>query len=209
MTLTNAYATLAAVKAELSIEDAKEDARIEAAISAASRRIDSYCNRFFWQDATVVAREFYPYDTNTVFTTDISTTTGLIVKVDNNLVGTFSTTLTIATEFILVPRNAAVEYPVRPFTQIRLTPEASTGFPASRSRPSVQVTAKFGWPAVPADVTRACVQESIMIFKGTSAALGVVSGLSDTGFSYRVRDGLHPLATELLKGYIKHEDEDG
>ena len=60
MAITNGYVTLAQVIAEMgtsSITD--KDARIEQAINSASRDIDNFAGRRFWQDPTVVAREYY------------------------------------------------------------------------------------------------------------------------------------------------------
>ena len=49
----NVYTTLADVRNSLQIEDSIDDAEIEAAILAASRMIDDYCQRFFYQEGSL------------------------------------------------------------------------------------------------------------------------------------------------------------
>ena len=201
MTITNGYAALDELSRELGITDSLSDAKLELAISATSRQIDSYCQRFFYQDTAVVARTYHPDDYLSLEVDDISTTTGLIVKVDSNDTGTFSTTLTITTNYILTPTNAADEWPVRPYTGIRIVDTGLSAFPMySSGRPSVEVTAKFGWPAVPEDVQKACLIQAAQLFKSSDALFG---GLSfDTGV-FRVRGSLNPMAEALLERYAK------
>lgn len=203
MALTNAYATLEQLKAELSIAeaDANYDTKLELAINAASRQIDGHCGRFFYQDTSVSTRSYFADDWECVSTDDISTTTGLVVKTDDNDDGTAETTLTITTNFILTPTNAAVSYPVEPYTGIRLVDSGVTAFPMSASgRPGVYVTAKFGWPAVPDDVTKACLVQATQLFKSSDAVFG---GLSFEAGILRVRDTLNPMAQALLDRYCK------
>jgi hypothetical protein len=135
-------------------------------------------------------------------TDDISTVTGLIVKTDTADTGAFDTTLTITTEFLVLPLNAADRVPVWPYTELRLVDVQS--FPMSRSgRPGVQVTAKFGWPAVPDDVTKATLIQAVQLFKANSAVFGGLS-FGDAGFM-RVREGLNPIAADLLRPYVRIE----
>jgi len=202
VTLTNCYVTLDAVKDELGRSDVSNDARIEAAINAASRQIDDYTGRRFWQDGSVVAREFYADDYSELISTveqpfDISTTTGLIVKLDTGDTGTFGTTLTINTHFILTPTNAGDDG--EPFTGIRLV-DSPNSFPMSSSgRPGVQITAKFGWASVPDPVNQACLIQSVLLYKATDAAMGGLS-FGDGAF-LRVRGGLNPIAQSLVDRY--------
>jgi hypothetical protein len=201
MALTNCYAALDDLQRELNISDSYSDIKLEAALSAASRQIDGYCGRFFYQDATVEVRTYHPDDYSMLEVDDISTTTGLIVKVDNDDDGTFETTLTIATNFILTPTNAEVSWPVQPYTGIRIVDSGVSSFPIHTSgRPSVQITAKFGWPAVPDDVFKACLIQAAQLYKSSDAVFG---GLNfDTGI-FRVRGPINPMAEALLERYCK------
>ena len=84
MTITNGYAALADLKAELGIFDTTDDDALELAIEAASRQCDDYTGRRFWQDGSVVARTYVPDDPYCLVVDDISTTTGLVVKIDDD-----------------------------------------------------------------------------------------------------------------------------
>lgn len=207
MAIVNGYCSLAQVRAELGSyagSDTSDDTRLEIAVAAASRQIDAYCGRRFWQDGTVVDREYDPEDAFCIRTDDISTTTGLVVKTDTGLDGAYSTTLALNTDFALKPQNAADEVPVRPFTEIRIISTSSSNayFPMWKTgRPTVRVTAKYGWPAVPDDVLRACLIQSVQLFKASDAVFGVLQ-MGD-GFATRVRSSLNPLAEALLDAYRK------
>jgi hypothetical protein len=200
VTVTNGYATLAQVRAELggtyAVSDTSDDTLIELSIEAASRQIDGHCGRRFFQDGTVASRTYVAEDTRCLEVDDISTTTGLVVKIDETGTGTYGTTLTINTDFLLLPLNAALEVPVEPYTEIHLTD--SYAFPRySSGRPGVQVTAKFGWPAVPDNIEKACIIQAIQLFKAKDAAFGIAT-LGDMGGGIRVQAGLNPIARALV-----------
>lgn len=199
------YCTTAEVKARLNITDATDDSIIGSAISGASRQIDGWCGRSFWQDATVVAREFYADSPTCLDLLDqpgeqpareVSTVTGLIVKTDGDGDGTFETTLTISTDFLLMPRNAADDG--RGFSEIHLV--GSGSFPRlSNGRAGVQITARFGWPAVPDDVNEACMIQAAQLFKMKDAAFGIAS--FGDGSAMRVGRNLNEQAKALLAPY--------
>jgi hypothetical protein len=176
--------------------------KMEAAINGAARQIDKYTGwpHGFWQDSTVVARELYADSADCLYVAEgISTTTGLIVKTDDDDDGTFETTLTITTNFILLPTNAADQSPVEPYTMIRLVDYATVGFPIHNSgRPGVQVTAKFGWPAVPDDIELANLIHAESLFK--ASATGTVQ-MGD-GFSSFV-PAMTKTVRDLLEGFCR------
>lgn len=204
MALTNAYCTVADLADELDMtagEAARLNGKLERAINAASRMIDKHCGRRFWQDGTVVDRQYDADNSICCYVDDISTTTGLIVKIDDDADGTFETTLTITTDFILLPYNAGDRNPVEPYTELRMVSDGIQRFPVwSNGRPGVQVTAKFGWPAVPDDVEKACLVQAAQLFKASDAIFGGVS-LGLDGSVLRVRSSMSPLAEALLEGY--------
>jgi hypothetical protein len=203
MSVTNGYCTLDQLKAESAIVDTTDDLRLEMCIGAASRQIDGFTGRRFWQDSAVKVREFYADNSRICYVDDISTATGLIVKVDSADNGFVSgdTTLTITSGFVLRPLNAADDVPVRPYTEIVLTSNAAAWFPVCADRPGVQVTAKFGWPAVPDDVTKACLIQANQLFKAQDAVFGGVT-LGEMG-ALRVRERMNPIAAALLEPYVK------
>ena len=200
--MTTTYTTTEAVINEIGgSTDPTIQAKVAAAISAASRRIDKRCGRRFWQDTAVVVREFYADDHDCLESRagqvmDISTATGLVVKIDSAGDGSFATTLTVGTDFILVDPNAGDDGEA--FTGIRMVGNQS--LPVLRNgRPGVQITAKFGWPTVPDDIATACLNQSVFLYKGPDAAMGGLS-FGDGAFM-RMRSGLNPIAEDLVKGY--------
>ena len=209
MAIVNGYCLLADYKTAVGISDTTDDTDIEQAIETASRQIDGIVGRGrkFWQDSTVVARTYYPSESNRVWVDDISTLTGLIVKVDQDDNGTFETTLTINTDFIVEPVNAAAEYPVRPYESIRLLNNALSSFPClSSGRPSVQVTAKFGWSAVPDAIERACINQAKTVFKGVDAQNDTVL-VSAEGFAVRL-PAVSTMTRVTLEQFVRYSEVD-
>lgn len=201
MTIVNGYATLPDLAAELGIQDADDDTRLDAAINAASRQIDAHTGRRFWQDATVKIREYHADDYYYAEVDDISTTTGLVVKIDTGDDGTFATTLTETTDFILHPLNAADETPVWPYDRIVLTD--THVFPVKTSRrPGLQVTARFGWPAVPDEVRQACLIQAKNLYKATSGTFSGFQLSNEAGIVMRT-PGLDAVALALLERFRK------
>jgi len=202
VTITNGYAALADLKAELGIFDTTDDDALELAIEAASRQCDDYTGRRFWQDGSVVARTYVPDDPYCLVVDDISTTTGLVVKIDDDDSGSYETTLTVNTDVVVWPPNAAAEYPVRPYTELHIVRSRSSYvWPTNVDAPSVQVTAKFGWPAVPEQVAKACMVQAMQLFKSKDAVFGAIA-MGD-GTSLRMKASLNPQAESLLAAYRK------
>lgn len=153
MAITNGYATRQNFKDLFAISGSTLDDEIDRAVEAASRLVDRYTHRRFWQDSTVVVRVYTPTDSQTLITDDISTTTGLVVKTDDNWDGTYENTWTEDDRtgsygYALEPANAGDDS--KPFTRLIALAGA---WP--RLRYGVQVTAKFGWAAVPTEVAQA------------------------------------------------------
>jgi hypothetical protein len=63
----------------------------------------------------------------------------------------------------------------------------------------VQITARWGWPAVPKPVLQAAQIQAVSIFKSADAPLGV-AGFGDIGV-VRLRQAMHPVAMSLLSQY--------
>lgn len=178
MALTDAYATVAEYKSRVTQEGPKEDANIEYILFAVSRFIDLQCNRFFTQDDTVQTRLYdgggslpitvtgsinienpYTYDAYSKFylPDDISTTTGLVVMIDNDGDFTPETVLTRDTHFWLGPWNAATGPEAEPWRWLQIKPNNGliTVWP-SHTR-SISVTAKFGWLTPPIAIKEATI----------------------------------------------------
>ena len=203
MTITNGYVTLDDVLAEVGgTGNPANDDRLEASVEAASRQIDDFTGRRFWQDAAPVVREFYTDDHRELISrvgqvVDISTAAGLIVQIDDGDDGTFNTTLNIGTQFVLTPPNALDDG--EPHTGIRLVDSANWLPMSTSGRPGVRITARFGWPSIPEPVRHACLIQSVLLYKATDAAMGGLS-FGDGAFM-RVRSGLNPIAQSLVERY--------
>ena len=188
------YTTTSLVKASLGIPSGttSEDAYIEDAIDAAEDEINNFCDRTFVADGSATARVYQPSTNVLVYTDDFYTTTSLVVKQDDSNDGTYGTTLTITSDFIVVG-NAA------PFNCIR---SVSSPFPRYTSnRPTVQVTAKWGYKtAVPSAVAQAALILSARLFQRRSSPLGVMAGVVNDFGPIRV-SRIDPDIQRLLAGY--------
>jgi hypothetical protein len=183
MAITNGYATLTEIKNYLSISDSTDNDLLEDLIESASRSIDRIANRRFYLDSSASARKYRAYSDIFVYTDDIGSTTGLVVAIDTNGNGTYSTTLTLDTDFILDPLTAASLG--RPYTQLTMVSNTQTwpifpGLTQNGLRPGVQVTAKWGWPSVPSDINMACLILAADLYKRKDAPGGIL-GLGDLG----------------------------
>lgn len=201
MAVTNGYTTTQTLAETLGINDTEDDFRLEAAINAASRQIDAHCGRRFWQDSEVKTRVYRAQDRMYVTVDDISTTAGLVVKLDEDDDGVYEITLTETTDFVLLPFNAADEVPAWPYSEVRLVDNYM--FPLYQSgRPTLEVTARFGWPAVPDDVTQACIIQARNQFKAPSGTLTGYQLSVETGVAVRTPT-MDPMAMALLQPYRK------
>lgn len=203
MAVVNGYATLAEAKGFLSISDSVDDTLLENMIESASRSIDRIANRRFYLDSTASARQYRVSSPVILYTDDIGTTTGLIVQTDDDGDGTFETTLTLNTDYIMDPLTALSLG--RPFTQVTVVSTSKTfpifpGLFQNGLRPGVQVTARFGWPSVPDDINQACLILTADLYKRKDSPGGIL-GLGDLG---AIR--MSPLGrdvTQIVRAYRK------
>ena len=196
MTITNGYCTLNELKEILRILDTVDDELLEARINEASRVIDQHCNRRFYADSTASARLFTSIDGNTIFVDDISSTTGLVVKSDSAGDGTYATTVA-ATDFQAEPLNAIVKG--NPITSIAA--RLAGAFSMAAVPAGCQVTAKWGWPAVPDPVHSACLILAGRLVKRGDSLLGV-AGFGELG-AITVR-AIDPDVERMLRPYRIH-----
>lgn len=183
MAITNGYATLTEIKTFLSISDNVDDTLLESMVEAASRSIDRIANRRFYLDANASARAYRVSSPIVLYTDDIGTTSGLIVKTDDDGDGTFETTLTLNTDYIMDPLTALDLG--RPYTQVTMVTNTQTfpifpGLFQNGLRPGVQVTARWGWPSVPDDINQACLILTADLYKRKDSPGGIL-GLGDLG----------------------------
>lgn len=191
MAISNGYCTLNEVKAALRITDNTDDTLLENAIEGASRRIDGYCGRRFYQQNATLS--LYAIDSYTLPTQDdlYSVTT---LKTDDDGDGSFETTWTSGVDYQVEPLDAVITgQPIRTITAIGGKTFPLFSLPAL---PSAQIVGVWGWSSIPDDVREACVLLAMRGFARYNAALGVV-GFADMAIQVRaidpdVRDFLNP-----------------
>ena len=169
------YVALSELKTALGISGSADDDFLNLAIDAAEKSINDLCGRKFTADASASARTYraQPY---LAVTDDISTLTGLIVKTDTSADGTFDTTW------------ASTDYQVEPLNNItkgrsvnNLRAIGSYTFPVyGDGQVSVEVTAKWGWPAVPDPVKQSALMLSSRLYGRKASVMGII-GVGDFG----------------------------
>ncbi len=201
MSVVNGYTSLDEIRDQIGDAGSRADGDlISKAINAASRAIDKYCGRRFWQDAEVTTRN-YPIDDPTVaWVDDISTTTGLVVKTDPTFDGSFGTTWG-ASDYQLEPLNvdvAAAADTGDPYAQWRISAVGRYAFPIHARRATLRVTARFGWSAIPDDVNEAAIIKTVRLFRRKDAPFGV-AGFGEFGV-VRINQG-DPDILDMLRPY--------
>lgn len=198
MALGDPYVTTAQLKTYLGISDTVDDTSIDDAVAAASRAIEKYCGRQFNKTTTASARVFYPRSCGVVTVDDFHTTTELVIKTDEGDDGTYEMTWDAA-DYQLEPLNGMVDGESGwPYWKVRAVEGRS--FPLTGLRAPVQVTAQWGWNAVPAPVKQAAKVLAAETFKLAAAPFGV-AGYGEFG-PIRVRS--NPMAAEMLNPYRHH-----
>jgi len=199
--ITNGYATRNQVKAALRIgtADTIDDDLIDNCVGAASRLIDGYCNRRFWQTGTAEARIYQAEDSFYCSIDDVAGT-AITLKTSSQADGTFDVTWKVS-DYQLEPLNGNLDGLTWSYDKIRavgdyLFPTVNANY---GEQALVQVTAIFGWPSVPEPVTQATIIQASRIFKRYDAPLGV-AGFGDLG-AIRVSRYLDPDMAQLVEPY--------
>ena len=188
-----AYTTRAVVKTYLGIPSGttSEDDPIDAAIDAAEAEIDAHTGRTFVVPGAATAKVYQPINDRVVLVDDIAQTTSLVIKTDTADDGTYDTTLTITSEFILDGNEA-------PYRVVRRVDGSSFPRPSS-DRPTVQVTAYFGYGmSIPKAIVQASTVLGARLYQRRSSPLGFQAGLE--GDAVRI-SRIDPDVRALLSGY--------
>jgi hypothetical protein len=193
MAITNGYCTLADLKAVMRIVDNVDDVLLEDRIEEASRTIDDYCDRRFYLDTSASSRIYTAPSGKYVLTDDIASTSGLVIKVDTTHDGTYATTLTSA-QYQLEPLNAIS----KGVAITRIMAVSGGSFPTISAPAPIQVTAIWGWPAVPSPVKSAAILMAGRLTKRGDSLLGV-AGFGDLG-AISVRN-IDPDVQKMLAPY--------
>ena len=150
MALGDPYCTLAQLKDRLGIgvSDTVDDLTLNDALDGASRGIEAECHRQFNDAGTESSRVFSPISSGIVRVDDFQSSAGLTIATDPGADGGFEITWAAA-GYQLHPLNGVVNGQTGwPYSKIRVTLATGLYFPCT-GRASVQVTARWGWAAVP------------------------------------------------------------
>jgi hypothetical protein len=195
--VANEYSTLAKLKARMKITDTADDVELQGKLTTASRDVDLDCGRphGFWLDPAAVQRTFNPqyrivpsWDGEKLLIDDIGDITGLVVEVGAG------TNWVPVTDYDTGPDNAladghAIEWLLRPYLPWVTWP-----------RQRIRITAKWGWPAVPAQIEEATLMAAQRLFRRKDSPEGVL-GNSDFGV---VRVGRwDPDYDKLIRKFVK------
>lgn len=191
------YASLATLKAMLGIVDTSRDALLQIELTAAAEQVDRKCGRTF-TIAAVASTRTIPVSGNltsgnALIVPDIADPTGLAVTT-----GTPGAWTSLAsTSFYVAPEDAIVRgFPISLLRSAYLaTPWAYA--------PYVQVTARWGWPAVPAAVQKATLLIAARLYARRLSPEGII-GSQDWGGIRVARidpDVLGLLSPYMLPGF--------
>lgn len=175
---SNLYTSLTTVKAALGkITENDKDDLIEQAIAAASRFIDRRTGRRFYADLSATPRTFpitgqslYEGADQLLLIDDVSSLQDLTVAIQASL--SIPASWTTVQLWEPGPDNALVYG--QPITQIR----SSAGWLPFYGR--VQVTARWGWPTVPDEITQATQLLAARLYRRKDSPEGVL-GSSEWG----------------------------
>lgn len=194
MAIVNGYCTLAEIKASARISDSVDDSLLELAVESASRMVDSYTQRYFYNAGTAT-RIFAPQDSYVTEIDDLVTLTTLQTSDGDS----FGTTWA-AKDYQLEPLNGVVDgltgYPT---TRIRAVDDFI--FNMLDGEATVKVIGVWGWSAVPVAVKQATVIQAARIFKRNDSPLGI-AGFGEMG-AVRVGVQLDPDVKHLIDSYRK------
>lgn len=195
-TIGDPYATADELKDRLEVTDTTYDDQIDEVLGTASREIDTWTGRQFGDAGTTSARVYEPTSCGRLLVDDFHTSTGLAVATGTD--GTYTTSWS-ATDWQLYPLNGIVDgMPGWPYRE--LVAVGGRTFPVGYGRPTVQVTARWGWAEVPYAVKQATLILAAELLKLKDAPFGV-AGFGDFG-AVRIRD--NPRARSLLAPYRRN-----
>ncbi len=183
MAAGDAYATylelssyIASTNNQTGIDSSNNQGELTAACGAASRAVDHYCGRVFWDADSSSARTFRTDDPWTVRVPDFHTITS--VKTDETDDGTYDTTWS-ASDYVLSPADGVVNGDTGwPYHTIEAV--ESRCFPTRGRRYRVEIDARWGWAAVPGPVKQATLILAHRLFKRPDSPEGA-AGFGEFG----------------------------
>ncbi len=193
MAIADAYADATTYRSLVSKSDSGEDSEIDTDLKAVSRYLDRVLGRFFTKDARAKARIFThapQLNPRTLWVDDIAVSPASI-KINEDGDGDFADDTSLAsTDYELWPLNADKGPEPRPWTMIYL-PEWSGRQRWSNGQPRrVEVTAQWGWPAIPDAIVRATVHLTAILRLESPRATAQIADLDTTIQASREAQGI-------------------
>jgi hypothetical protein len=195
---TNVYTTLADVRNGLQIEDSDDDTAIQAAIFAASRMIDDYCQRGFYQEGTLanpVVKYYTPVSPWYLEIDDLIEPTEIASRANQS--GPFTQIWDLDTDVMYEPVNNPENG--RPIT--RLLAIQTYVFPYFFPQ-TVKITGVWGFKEVPYEVELACKIQASRLFIRKQSPFGI-AGSVELG-TVRLNSRLDPDVEMLLKTFRRN-----
>lgn len=186
------------------ISGTQHDTTMASAVNATIQAVIRYCGRSF-EKVAVASETARVYSRSgesdwrgiesaySAVIHDVWDTTNLVVKTDEGDDGTFETTWA-ATDYQLEPLNLLEGDTYSPYWRIRAV--ESRTFPLSSRRAALQVTAAWGWTAVPDDVKEAALLKAARLWTRKDSPQGV-AGFGEFGV-VRISRAKDPDVAELL-----------
>lgn len=168
-----AYATVLDYRAATGLKGADEDPRVLADLIAVSRYIDAVTGRFFGRETTDVMLPLDVHTSGSVLLIPDLSAVPTTVKVGWPYTDFTTVTAVAATDFAMYPLNAAVGPEPRPYTLLSFR---YGGFGLGQR---VQITGKWGWPAVPEAIRADTIQLTAIWRLESPRATGRVSELGE------------------------------
>lgn len=195
------YASLTEFKQAIGIgtADTTDDTALQSVLDATDALIDLYTDRKQGFGTATETRYYTASNWNYLLTDDIVSVTTL--QTDDNGDGTYETTWVSGTDYVLAPRNAALDG--WPYTEIDTSVNAPKAFPVGVYL-GTKVVGVFGWPSVPSAVKQAAIIQANAVWMSRSSGFGVI-GSQELGGILRQSRALHPEAQVLLDAYRKRE----
>ena len=195
------YVTVSTLKAYMGLTTTTTDTQVAAAITSASREVDGHCRRRFSADATVTARVYRRSTEHTVAIDDAIVGSITLVETDTGQDGTWATTIAAA-DWLAEPLNGiGANGMAWPVTRLRSLGAITWPLDTTSQRPTVRVTARWGWAAVPDPVAQATLILAAETYKLREAPFGV-AGFDQYG---AVRIKTLPQVERLLAPFVLYE----
>lgn len=193
------YAQVDEVKGRLGDSEPDDDQQYQTACEAVSGWIDLWCEDFFGK--VTATRTFEACDSSQLDIPSLVSVTTL--KTDEAGDGTYETTWTANTDYVLWPVNPSNGRETKPYTKIRTSGSKSFPYTSSTSTRTdlVQIVGVWGWPAIPTPVREAALILAVDTLKLKDSPFGV-AGFGAEGFAVRVKQ--NPQALSLLAPYRRY-----